>query len=87
MIEIASFEARTHFSDLLRRVAGGEDFIVTTKGKPVAYLTRPRGKPDTRKIDLLLTELDSFRTEIAARGPVLHSGESWKELARDGMKW
>jgi prevent-host-death family protein len=37
--EIESYEARVHFSDLLRRVEKGEEFLVTVRGTPVASLT------------------------------------------------
>ena len=36
--EIGVFEAKTHLSDLLRRVAGGETFLLTNRGQPVAEL-------------------------------------------------
>lgn len=35
---IGSFEAKTHFSELLERVRHGEEFIVTRRGKPIARL-------------------------------------------------
>ena len=35
---MGSFEAKTHFSQLLQRVEQGAVFIVTRRGKPVAQL-------------------------------------------------
>lgn len=45
--QIGAFEAKTHLSHLLERVAQGERFVITRHGKPVAELqpvapSRPR---------------------------------------------
>lgn len=37
--EVGAFYAKTHFSQLLQRVAAGEEFIVTKRGKQVANLS------------------------------------------------
>ena len=47
MIEIGAFEAKTRFSEILRRVENGEEFSITKRGKKVAILTSPEG--DRRK--------------------------------------
>ncbi len=39
MIKIGSFDAKTHFSDLLKRVKNGEEIFITNRGKVVAKLT------------------------------------------------
>ena len=38
MIKIGSFEAKTHFSDILKRVKKGEEILITNRGKIVAKL-------------------------------------------------
>ena len=38
MISVGAFEAKTHLSTLLDRVADGEEVIITRHGKPVAKL-------------------------------------------------
>ena len=38
MTEIGVHQAKTHFSELLRRVAAGEEIIIAKGGKPVARL-------------------------------------------------
>jgi prevent-host-death family protein len=36
--EVGVHEAKTHLSKLLRRVAGGEEVVITSGGRPVAKL-------------------------------------------------
>ena len=87
MTTIGSFEARTHFSDLLRRVENsGERFVLTVRGKPVAVLgpVTPEKAAEQDLADLL-GELREFRARIASRGPVLRPGETWKSFAREGL--
>lgn len=88
MISIGSFEARTHFSDLLRRVEnGGERFVLTVRGRPVAVLGPvAAGNDGEQDLAKLLGELRDFRARVAARGgPVLRPGETWKSFAREGL--
>ena len=88
MTEIGSFEAKTHFSDLLRRVTrGGERFVVTIRGKPVAILG-PLDNSAVSSDDLstLLDELKGFRAKVSKRRPLLKSGETWNDFAREGLE-
>jgi prevent-host-death family protein len=39
MKSIGAFDAKTHLSDLLEKVARGESFVITKRGKPVASLS------------------------------------------------
>ena len=36
--QIGTFEAKTHFSKIIEKVEGGEDFVITKRGKPVAKI-------------------------------------------------
>jgi prevent-host-death family protein len=36
---IGAFDAKTHLSELLEQVAGGQSFLITKRGKPVAALS------------------------------------------------
>lgn len=38
MKEIGSYEAKTHLPNLLESVLGGESFVITRRGEPVAML-------------------------------------------------
>ena len=42
MSEIGAFEAKNKLSQLLDRVAAGEDITITRRGKPVALLIPPK---------------------------------------------
>lgn len=37
-VEIGAFEAKTRFAEIVRRVVGGERFLVTRRGQPVALI-------------------------------------------------
>jgi prevent-host-death family protein len=38
MIEMGAFFAKTHFSEILKRVTEGESFCITNRGKKIAVL-------------------------------------------------
>jgi prevent-host-death family protein len=46
MVEVGVHEAKTHLSRLLRRVAAGEEIVITSGGRPAARLVpvTPRGE-------------------------------------------
>jgi prevent-host-death family protein len=44
MIEVGVHEAKTTLSRLLRRVAGGEEVVITRGGQPVARLVPIQGR-------------------------------------------
>ena len=87
MEQIGAFEARTHFGDLLRRVEMGEEFLVTVRGRPAAMLTAPGPGQLARSVTDVLADFRALREGIVKRGPILATGESWKDLSRDGLKW
>ena len=39
MKTIGAFDAKTHLGDILEKVAHGESFLITKRGKPVATLS------------------------------------------------
>jgi len=77
MITIGAFEAKTHLSALLDRVAAGEEVLITKHGKPVARLvgaqTVDRGRAN-----------NAFEKLKALRKGTTLGGLSWKELRDKG---
>ncbi len=51
MVEVGVHEAKTHLSRLLRRVAEGEEIVITSSGRPAARLV-PVGPPALREVGL-----------------------------------
>ena len=49
--EIGAFEAKTHFSELLKRVEHGEVFYITIRGKLVAVLSSPEAERKKRAFE------------------------------------
>ncbi|SDC93701.1 prevent-host-death family protein [Sphingomonas sp. YR710] len=51
---ISASEANQHFSELLRNVADGECFTVTSRGRPVARLLPIDRVQEQRAVEMLL---------------------------------
>jgi len=49
MISVNVHEAKTHLSRLLKRVAAGEEILISKAGKPMAKLT-PISKPQANRV-------------------------------------
>ncbi len=63
MATIGAFEAKTHFSELLRRIEQGESFDIQRRGKTVARLTKADKQPGAEEMN---TSLAYFR-QVRAR--------------------
>ncbi|HEU0155869.1 MAG TPA: type II toxin-antitoxin system prevent-host-death family antitoxin [Stellaceae bacterium] len=77
MISVGAFEAKTHLSALLDRVAAGEEVLITKHGKPVARLA-PVHQIDRARANHAFERLKELR-----KGTTL-DGLSWKELRDEG---
>lgn len=55
--EIGTYEARTHFSELLERVENGEEVTITRHGRPIARVVPVRAK---RSVDERLEVVERF---------------------------
>jgi prevent-host-death family protein len=73
MITVGAFEAKTHLSTLLDRVAAGEEVVITKHGRPVARLVGARNS-DRARVNDAFEKLKMLR-----KGTTL-GGISWKEL-------
>ena len=79
MITVGAFEAKTHLSALLERVAQGEEVLITRHGKAVARLV-PAGAADRQRVDEAIEKLKTVR-----RGITL-GGLDWKALRDEGRR-
>lgn len=80
MNEVGAYEAKTHLSELLDRVEGGDRIVITRHGKPVAQLTPLPGRPDRTAGEAVRGLLD-FRG-----GHRLGSDLTVQDLIREGRK-
>jgi prevent-host-death family protein len=79
MSKIGAFEAKTHFSSLLDRVANGEEITITKHGKAVARLV------SAESIETSTPERAFQKLKELRRTNTL-GGISWKELRDEGRK-
>lgn len=63
MVTVGAFDAKTHLSSLLNRVAGGEQVLITRRGVPVARLV-PADEADSRDVADAIRELRSIREGV-----------------------
>jgi prevent-host-death family protein len=63
---IGAFDAKTHLSELLQRVADGESFVITRRGSPIARLV-PAGPIAVKpSVDALLVKARLLREQVKA---------------------
>ncbi len=67
MHTVGAFEAKTHLSSLLKRVAKGERFTIMKHGVPVAALA-PVHTSNRESADKVIAALKQFRVGKRARG-------------------
>ncbi len=79
MITVGAYEAKTHLSTLLERVARGEDVLITKHGKAIARLV-PAHVMDRASVDELIAKLKALRHGITL------GGLSWKDLRDEGRR-
>ncbi len=82
MTTIASSEAQNTFPQLLRRVAQGEEIVITEGGKPVARLV-PSGvaaRPDVRQV------IEEFKSYSRRQGRTL-GGLTPRDLVEEGRRY
>ncbi len=80
MKTIGAFEAKTHLSDLLKKVGHGESFLITKRGKPVASLSPITSTKHQSPWDII----DEHRREFAKslKKITLDEINEWKSLGR-----
>jgi prevent-host-death family protein len=79
MITIGAFEAKTHLSSLLDRVADGEEVVITRHGKPVARLLSAQ-VADKARMDETIATLRQLRRHTTL------GGLDWRQLRDEGRR-
>ena len=79
MITVGAFEAKTHLSSLLDRVAEGEEVVITKHGKPVARLVSA-ARIDRERVNDAYEKLRSLRKRTTL------GGLSWQALRDAGRR-
>jgi prevent-host-death family protein len=82
MTSVGTFEAKTHLTQLLARVAKGERILITDRGKPVALLVPPEAD-DGRDTARVGREMLEYRDRVKrALG-----GASFRDIAHEGHRY
>jgi prevent-host-death family protein len=79
MVTVGAFEAKTHLSTLLDRVAKGEEVVITRHGKPVARLVGV-ARADRDRVN------DAFEKLKLLRKRTTLGGFSWQALRDAGRR-
>lgn len=90
VISVGTFEAKTHFSELLRKVEGGTIVEITKNGKSIATLesTNSRHRSEAEKAHQRIRGRTArLRQQQAMQGimPLTHA--EIQELMQDGRKY
>ncbi len=81
-------DARTHFADCVRKVQhDGKEFLITSRGEPVAILTQADRRFSASGIDDVMARIAAIGREAAKSGPFLKESETVNRFARADLKW
>lgn len=83
MIEVGTFEAKTHLTQLLDRVAKGDRIVITRRGKPVAMLV----PPDMERETDVAAVVRGMLAQRDQQGPKLGRGLSVRQLIEEGRRY
>jgi prevent-host-death family protein len=64
-VTVGAFEAKTHLSELLARVEGGEEVTITKHGRPVARLVPVSQTPLSRNWPAFWAKVDTRLVTLA----------------------
>jgi prevent-host-death family protein len=83
MTTVGTFEAKTHLTQLLGRVARGERILITNRGQPVAMLVPP--EPEARAdVGAVVREMLAARDE---HGPTLGNRLTARQMREEGRRF
>jgi prevent-host-death family protein len=79
---VGAFQAKTHFSQLLERVAKGEEITITKHDHPVARLV-PADRPSHEHVAAIFRRMDALRQSL----PKPKDKTSLKGLIDEGRRF
>jgi prevent-host-death family protein len=83
MTTVGTFEAKTHLTQLLGRVAKGERILITNRGEPVAMLVPP--EPGARgDVGAVVREMLAARDK---HGPTMGRGLTARQMREEGRRF
>lgn len=83
MKTVGTFEAKTHLTKLLGRVAKGEKILITNRGQPVAMLVPPPAE-EKSNVAAIIAEMLRVRDE---RGLTLGKDLTVRQLIEEGRRF
>jgi prevent-host-death family protein len=85
MATVTAFDAKTRFGELLDRVVGGEEIIITRHDKPVARIV-PEGRKSLAEFSAAVDALAALRSRILERGEGKLSDTETREAILEGRR-
>lgn len=82
MTRVGTFEAKTHLTRLLGRVASGEKIIITNRGHPVAMLV----PPETERAGDITTVVGAMLATRDNHGPKLGKSLTARQMVEEGRR-
>jgi prevent-host-death family protein len=79
---VGAFEAKTHFSQLLQRVAKGEEIVITKHDRPVARLV-PAERSKRDRVAEVFRQLGALRRSL----PKAKDKASLRDLVVEGRRF
>jgi prevent-host-death family protein len=79
---VGTFHAKTHFSQLLERVAKGEEITITKHDHPVARLV-PADRPSRERVSTIFRQIDALRQSLLKS----KDKTSLKDLINEGRRF
>ncbi|MEJ0061988.1 MAG: type II toxin-antitoxin system prevent-host-death family antitoxin [Alphaproteobacteria bacterium] len=81
-MEVSSYEVKTKFAEMLRRVEAGESITVTRRGVPVATLNPFKSRRDAEKIRQAAADIHALRARLNLRGITWENVKTWRDEGR-----
>lgn len=90
IFEIGAFDAKTYFSELLRRVQAGAVINISKNGKPVAVLQSKQNSQNQTALNAhqrILARSKKFSSMLNDSGAAPVTVQELRELKNDGRKY